>query len=269
MESIVDEERLASLREMEERLCYRFNDIGWLDKALTHKSYIHQTNTPQKVSNEVLEFLGDAVLTLVVSHLLLQKFPEADEGILSKKRADLVKQSSLALLSKELCLEGQLLLGKSEILNGGRMKTSILANAYEALVGAIYMDSGFDRIFEIIQNHLKPYLESQTSLLFDDYKSLLQEHSQRVYGVSPQYRVLNESGPDHDKTFWIEVHVGDRSFGAGKGKNKKEAEQEAARLAYESMTAEKPAGGERGPRAGGQGSREPPGQRADHRPRRS
>ena len=235
MESSVDEERLASLRELEERLDYRFYDIEWLDKALTHKSFIHQTNTPQKVSNEVLEFLGDAVLTLVVSHLLLQKFPEADEGILSKKRADLVKQSSLALLSKELCLEGQLLLGKSELLNGGRMKASILANVYEALVGAIYMDSGFDRIFEIIQNHLKPYLQSQTSLLFDDYKSLLQEHSQRIYGVSPQYRVLNESGPDHDKRFQASVAIEGEIRGVGWGKSKKEAQQEAAKKALEEI----------------------------------
>ena len=235
MESIVDEERLASLRELEERLGYRFNDIEWLDKALTHKSFIHQTNTPQRVSNEVLEFLGDAVLTLVVSHLLLQKFTEADEGILSKKRADLVKQSSLALLSKELCLEGQLLLGKSELLNGGRMKASILANAYEALVGAIYMDSGYDRIFEIIRNHLKPYLESQTSLLFDDYKSLFQEHSQRNYGVSPQYRVVNESGPDHDKRFQASVAIGGEIKGVGWGKSKKEAQQEAAKKALEEI----------------------------------
>jgi len=233
LESIVDEERLISLREMEQRLGYRFNDIGWLDKAFTHKSYIHQTNTVQKVSNEVLEFLGDAVLTLVVSHLLLQEFPEADEGILSKKRADLVKQSSLALLSRELGLEGQLLLGKSEILNGGRMKTSILANAYEALVGAIYMDSGFDRIFGILQNHLKPYLESQTSLLFDDYKSLLQEHSQRIYGVSPQYQVVSESGPDHDKRFQASVAIRGEVKGVGWGKSKKEAQQDAAKEALE------------------------------------
>jgi len=231
----VDEERLASLSEMEERLGYRFSHIEWLDKALTHKSYIHQTNTVQRVSNEVLEFLGDAVLTLVVSHLLLQKFPEADEGILSKKRADLVKQRSLAILSRELCLEGQLLLGKSEILNGGRMKASILANAYEALMGAIYMDSGFDRIFEIIRNHLKPYLESQTSPLFDDYKSLLQEHSQRVYGVSPQYRVVNESGPDHDKRFQASVAIRGEIKGVGWGKSKKEAQQEAAKKALEEM----------------------------------
>lgn len=239
MESTLEEERMASLREMEERLSYRFNDVGWLDKALTHKSYIHQTNTLQRVSNEVLEFLGDAVLTLVVSHLLLQKFPEADEGILSKKRADLVKQSSLALLSKQLCLEGPLLLGKSEVLNGGRMKASILANAYEALVGAIYMDSGFDRIFEIIQNHLKPYLESQISSLFDDYKSLLQEHSQRVHGVSPQYRVLNESGPDHDKRFQASVAIKGEIKGIGWGKSKKEAQQEAAKKALEEIQSSK------------------------------
>lgn len=221
---------------MEERLDYRFNNIEWLDRALTHKSFIHQTNTSQKVSNEVLEFLGDAVLNLVVSHLLLREFPDAQEGTLSMMRSHLVKRSSLAFLFKELRLEGHLLLGKSELLDGGMEKTSILANAYEALIGAIYMDSGLDRALEIVRNHLRSFLPYETvRSLFNDYKSLLQEHSQRVYGSSPQYQVLKESGPDHDKRFEVSVTLGGEVKGTGFGRSKKEAEQEAAKHALQGL----------------------------------
>jgi ribonuclease-3 len=232
----MDEKRLASLEELEKRLGYQFNEIGWLDKALTHRSFINETASTEKVSNEVLEFLGDAVLNLGVSHLLLQRFPEAREGTLSMKRAQLVKQSSLALLSKELQLEEHLLLGKGEILNGGMEKSSISANAYEALIGAIFMDSGFHRAVEIIQHHFEPYLQTKTpSVLFNDFKSLLQIHSQQTHGLSPQYRVVKESGPDHDKQFQASVIIGGEVKGTGWGKSKKEAEQEAAKNALEGL----------------------------------
>jgi ribonuclease-3 len=232
----MDEERLATLRGLEDRLDYRFNKIEWLDQALTHKSFIHQTNTSQKVSNEVLEFLGDAVLNLAVTHLLLQRFPEAQEGILSTKRAHLVKQGFLAFLSKEIGLEWHLLLGKSELLNGGRKKSSILANTYEALIGAIYMDSGFVQALKTVQTHFEPYIDSETpSLILKDYKSLLQKQAQQTYGQSPQYRVLEESGPDHDKQFQASVMIGGESKGRGWGKSKKLAEQEAAKNALEEM----------------------------------
>ena len=232
----MDEDRLVSLKELEKRLGHRFNEIEWLDQALTHKSFIHQTNSTKKVSNEVLEFLGDAVLNLAVSHLLLQEFPEAREGTLSVKRAHLVRQSSLAHFSRQLRLEDHLLLGKSELLNGGGKKSSILANAYEALIGAIYMDAGFHRSLEIIQQHLSPYLHSRTALpLSNNYKSLLQEHFQRDHGLSPQYQVLKESGPDHDKRFQASVVISGEVKGIGYGKSKKEAEQEAARNALEEM----------------------------------
>jgi ribonuclease III len=232
----MDEERSGLLRELEERLGYWFNEPRWLDQALTHKSYIHQTNTLQRVSNEVLEFLGDAVLNLAVGHLLIQKFPEAQEGTLSRKRSHLVKQSSLASLSKELQLERYLLLGKGELQNGGMKKSSILANAYEALVGAIYMDSGFPQTLEIISRHFESYLQSETAFPhFDDHKSLLQEYSQGTLGLSPQYRVVQESGPDHDKRFQASAIIGGEVKGLGWGKSKKEAEQEAAKNALEKL----------------------------------
>jgi ribonuclease III len=228
----VDTQRLTSLKELEERLGYLFRDIGWLDKALTHKSFVNETHPSEKASNEVLEFLGDAVLNLAVSHLLHQVFPDAREGFLSMKRAYLVKQSSLAHLSKELRLEEYLLLGKGELLNGGMEKSSILANTYEALIGSIFMDSGFPQACEIVQHHFEPYLQTQTpSVQFNDFKSLLQIHSQQFHGLSPQYRVLKESGPDHDKRFQASVVISGEVKGIGWGKTKKEAEQKAAKEA--------------------------------------
>ncbi len=232
----MDEERLTSLREFEERLGHRFKEMKWLDQALTHKSFIYETNHPEKVANEVLEFLGDSVLNLAVSHLLLKKFPDAQEGTLSMMRSQLVKRSSLASLSKELQLEGYLLLGKSQQLNGGMDKSSILANTYEALIGAIFMDSGFNRALEIIQEHFEPYLQTQTPfVLSNDFKSLLQIYSQQSHGQSPQYRVLSESGPDHDKWFQASVTIDGEVKGLGCGKSKKEAEQEAAKNALENI----------------------------------
>jgi ribonuclease-3 len=232
----MDEERITSLKELEGRLGYRFDNIHWLDHALTHKSFIYQTEKLKKESNEVLEFLGDAILNLVVSHLLLQAFPDAHEGVLSMKRAHLVKRSSLAYLSKEIRLEDHLLLGKSELLNGGRKKGSILANAYEALIGALYMDAGFDQTLEILRQHLGPYIQCENpSFLLNDYKSLLQEKAQRIYGHSPKYRVLKEFGPDHDKRFQASVTLGEEVKGVGLGKSKKEAEQEAAKNALEEL----------------------------------
>jgi len=239
----MDEERLASLRELEERLSYRFNDIGWLDKALTHKSFVHQSNTAQnpaldEVANEVLEFLGDAVLNLAVSHLLFRQFPDAHEGTLSQKRSHLVKQASLSSISRKLELDHYLLLGKSEQVDGGRKKSSILANTYEAILGAVYMDTGFDPALDIVQRHLETYFPSgTTSHDSDDYKSLLQEWAQRTLGISPDYHVLEEFGPDHDKRFQVSLTVSEKVKVVGWGKSKKKAEQEAAKKALEELNA--------------------------------
>ena len=237
----MDEERLHSLKELQDRLGYRFNDVAFLDRALTHKSFVHQSNTPpldpsEKAANEVLEFLGDAVLTLAVSHLLTLAFPDAHEGILSLKRSHLVRQSTLAHLSRELQLEQHLLLGKGELLNGGQKKSSILANTYEALIGAIYMDSGFPQAIEIVERQLTPYLQPETNVLHvDDHKSLLQEQAQRIHKQSPKYHVLNESGPDHDKRFQASAVIAGEVKGIGWGRSKKEAEQEAAKRALEEL----------------------------------
>lgn len=232
----MDEERLIFLKGLEDRLGYRFRETAWLDRALTHKSFVYQTNASNKVSNEVLEYLGDAVLSLAVSHLLLEAFPDAQEGMLSMWRAHLVKRSSLAFFSKQLRLDQYLLFGKSEILDGGAKKTSILANAYEAVIGAIYMDSGFDQTLKIVRNHLEPYLGSNNVFLSNDYKSLLQKYFQKTAGLTPHYHVLRESGPEHEKQFQASVMIGGEVKGTGWGRSKKQAEQEAAKNALKDLT---------------------------------
>ncbi len=232
----MDERRRESLKELEEHLGYSFKDIRLLERALTHRSYINESTLSPKESNEVLEFLGDAVLNLAIGQLLYLKFPEVPEGILSKQRASLVKKSTLAQVSKEIHLEEYLLLGKGERLNAVIKRSSILSNAYEALIGAIFMDSGFDQALEIIRSHFKSYLQGETILpLLDDYKSLLQEYTQKVYGLSPQYKVLREIGPEHEKRFQASVSIGGKVEGIGWGGSKKSAEQEAAKNALKKM----------------------------------
>lgn len=232
----MDEVRLTSLKELEDRLGYQFKDREWLDRALTHKSFVHQTNASDRMSNEVLEYLGDAVLNLAVSHLLLKEFPQAQEGTLSMWRSHLVKRSSLAFFSKQLRLDQYLLFGKSEILDGGAKKTSILANAYEAVIGAIYMDSGYDQALNVVQIHLAPYLGSDNfNLMLNDYKSLLQKYAQKAFGVTPRYSVLKESGPEHEKQFQASVSIGEEIKGTGWGSSKKLAEQEAAKNALKDL----------------------------------
>lgn len=232
----MDEERLALLKELEDRLGYQFKEKEWLDQALTHKSFVHQSNASGRMSNEVLEYLGDAVLNLAVSHLLLKEFPRAQEGTLSMWRSHLVKRSSLAFFSKQLGVDQYLLFGKSEILDGGAKKTSILANAFEAVIGAIYMDSGYDQALSFVQTHLGPYLGLEDfNLVSNDYKSLLQKYVQKTFGITPRYAVLNESGPEHEKQFQASVWIGDEIKGMGWGSSKKMAEQEAARKALSNL----------------------------------
>lgn len=232
----MDNERLISLKEFESLLGYEFNEIELLNQAFTHKSYANEVGLLRERSNEVLEFLGDAVLNLAVTHLLVKEFPEAKEGDLSLWRSQFVKRSSLAILSRRLHLDRYLLLGKSELQNGGTKKSSILANAYEALIGAIYIDSNFDRISQIIWNHMRSFFLNERSIsIFNDYKSILQKHVQRVNKVSPKYEVLREIGPNHDKIFEVSVSVAGEIMGIGCGKSKKEAQQEAARQALNNL----------------------------------
>jgi len=189
-----------------------------------------------KQDNERLEFLGDAVLTLCVSDMLMKKFPDCAEGDLSKIRSSIVNEKPLARLAGELRLGDYLLLGRGEDISGGRMKSSLLANALEAIIAAVYCDRGFDAACDFVDRHFMPLLDAGTvKILYQDYKTSLQEISQNRFRVIPRYSVLREFGPDHDKVFQIRVSVGDIVSAAALGRNKKEAEQRAARKALEAI----------------------------------
>jgi len=224
----MDMERREHLRGLEEALGYLFENPGLLDQALTHKSYANEQGRGVR-DNERLEFLGDAVLDLVVSHLLFDLRPRLSEGKMSKVRAFLVSETSLAEVARSFGLGGYLRLGKGEEQTGGRTKPSILSGALEALIAAIYLDGGFDLAREFVDAVFRPLLEVEgPSGLDRDYKTRLQEHCQGRYGSAPTYRLVGEWGPDHDKTFEVEIRLGNRVLGKGRGRSKKEAEQRAA-----------------------------------------
>ncbi|MGA6925414.1 MAG: ribonuclease III [Desulfosarcina sp.] len=215
---------------MERSLGYRFENAPRLTAALCHSSYANEQIATHTHSNERLEFLGDAVLNLAVSHLLMKRYPELAEGELSRNRAHLVNETQLAAVAREIGLGPHLLLGKGEAQTDGREKNSILADATEAVIAAIYLDGGFDAAFGFVERHFRERLVAVNRTgLEADHKSRLQERVQSTYRDVPRYRVIHESGPDHDKTFRVRMTVGD-IVADGDGKSKKMAEQEAARI---------------------------------------
>jgi len=229
-------ERRTQLELLEEALGYRFNDPSFLDCALTHRSYANENPDLLRQDNERLEFLGDAVLTLCISDMLMKKFPDLTEGDLSKIRSSIVNEKPLAGLARELRLGDYLLLGRGEDISGGRLKNSILANALEAIIAAVYRDAGFEGVCSFVAKRFQPLLDTGTvRILYQDYKTALQELTQNRFRSIPRYSVLREFGPDHDKVFQIRVSVGDIVSAAGLGRNKKEAEQRAARKALEAI----------------------------------
>ncbi|MGD8989986.1 MAG: ribonuclease III [Desulfobacterales bacterium] len=223
---------------IEHKLGYQFQLKELLAEALRHSSYVNEQPTSDLRDNERLEFLGDAVLNLIVGHMLMERYPQMKEGDLSRTRANLVNETQLASMARSIGLGSYLQLGKGEIQTHGMEKNSILAGAYEALIAALYLDSGYKATFNIIEKNFLPILDQvQTAGDNYDYKSRLQEWVQEKHGVIPNYKVINEQGPDHDKTFWVSVRV----FGIeaqGTGKNKKTAEQDAARKAIEILEKE-------------------------------
>lgn len=215
---------------LEEVIGYRFQDAGLLKQALSHKSFASESGSG--VCNERLEFLGDSVLAAVVAHQLFTEYPDEPEGDLSKKKSLLVSRSSLAAWAEELGLGTYLYLGVGEETTGGRTRQSLLGNALEALIGAMYLDGGYEAAAVFIRTWCA---RRHGSLLETDHKSRLQEILQKKYKVPPTYEVASSSGPDHDKTFSVAVRIGEKRLGAGTGKSKKEAEQAAARDALSRM----------------------------------
>ena len=218
------------------RVGHSFDDPTLLERAMAHRSWCAETMGENP--NERLEFLGDAVLGLVVTDHVYRFYPDLPEGELAKVRASVVNSASLAEVAAELDLGPALLLGKGEDLSGGREKPSILADAMEAVIGAVYLDGGWDAAVGLVMRLLGERIaEAAIGPGGQDYKTRLQELGARQFDQLPRYEVLDE-GPDHAKRFFATVHLGTRVFGSGEGRSKKQAEQAAARVAWETLQAE-------------------------------
>lgn len=229
-------DRIAQLAMLESALGYRFKDPSLLDCALTHRSHANENPDLLKSDNERLEYLGDAVLTLCISDLLMKKYPDCTEGDLSKIRSSIVNEKPLAGLARDLRIGDYLLLGKGEDISGGRTKSSLLANALEAIIAAVYCDAGFEGVYDFVGHRFQSLLETGTNgVFYQDYKTTLQEITQNRFRVIPKYSVIREFGPDHDKVFQVRLAIGDIVVTAGLGRNKKEAEQRAARKALDAL----------------------------------
>jgi len=223
-----------------ERLNYAFRTPDILMQAFRHSSYVNEIRNPEIRDNERLEFLGDAVLDLAISHILMDVFKEAREGDLSKYRALVVNESSLCMIARELGAGDFLLLGKGEELTNGRNKPSILANTMEAILGAIYLDTGYQEAKYVIQRLFLPVIRQiETNEIKHDFKSLLQEYSQENFKSLPEYILLEENGLAHDKTFKVSLVLNGKTIAEGQGKSKKEAEQKAAREAFNCLSLKK------------------------------
>ncbi len=221
-------------KAFEAKLNLSFNDPKLLRQAFTHRSYINEHRGEAGSHNERLEFLGDAVLELISTHFLFEKFPNHDEGELTAFRASLVNAVTCAEIATALGMNDFLLLSKGESKDHGRARGILLANAFEALIGAIYLDQGLDAARTFISEHLFPKIDEIVhKQLWRDAKSALQEKVQEHEGVTPHYSVVRESGPDHDKEFVVGVYAKDRLLAQGTGKSKQEAEQAAAQAAIE------------------------------------
>lgn len=222
---------MSKFAPLESALGYRFASQNLLQEALTHKSCVNTKN------NERLEFLGDAVLDLLVGEYLFCKFEYFDEGRLSKMRASLVNEKSFASFARHLGVADFLVLSVSEEQNNGRQKDSLLSNAFEAIMGAVYLESGIDKVREIIQNILERfYPNMRFENLLTDYKTALQELTQERFGVLPSYELLHQKGPDHKKEFFIQVCIHNTIYAKAYGNSKKSAEQACAKLAYQALT---------------------------------
>jgi ribonuclease-3 len=227
---------LAGIKEFQEKTGVNFSNLSLLEQALVHSSYINENPGYTSGHNEKLEFLGDAVLGFYVAERLYKDYPDANEGEMTRLRAALVSRNTLARVAKSISLGDFLYLGKGEESSGGRQKKANLAGAVEAIIGAVYLDQGDDVTRDFIMRILDTELKRiDRKDMIIDYKSRLQEIIQSRYQKAPEYRLLYEEGPDHDKTFTVNVMINGMFLGEGTGKNKKAAETEAARMALENL----------------------------------
>ncbi len=236
----MNKDRKKQLKPLQKKISYSFKKLSLLNQAFTHKSYANENQEKECKDNERFEFLGDAVIDLIIGHLLMDDFPQYNEGNLTKLRSAIVNEKRFADLARELNLGDFLLLSKGEDATDGRNKNSILADTYEALIAAIYLDGGFKRAFKVVRKHFKDILSaaSQGSLYFRDFKSELQEYTQSIFKATPKYTLAKKSGPDHNKTFEVNITFKNKFWGKGIGKSKKDASQKAAQKALEKLLME-------------------------------
>ena len=221
-------------KAVEQKIQYVFKDPTFLYQSLTHSSYANEKNFPKHKDNERLEFLGDSVLELITSEYVYHEYEDFPEGDLTKLRASIVCEASLSSCAKELNIGQYLLLGKGEDITGGRQRSSILSDAIEAIIGAIYLDGGFTNAKEFIEKFILKDLDEK--ILFFDSKTILQEIIQNKKNIKRiKYKLISEQGPDHDKMFTVAVYIGNKKVGVGSGRTKKTAEQEAASQAIKKI----------------------------------
>ncbi|MCR5482633.1 MAG: ribonuclease III [Clostridia bacterium] len=220
--------------DFQEKIKYTFRDRSLLEKALTHSSYIKEKSERSKKNNERLEFLGDAFLDAIISTELYERMQNVEEGVLTKVRAKIVCEKSLAEISEKLCIGEYMRMGRGEEHAGGRHRESIIADALEAVIGAIFLDAGYEVLRQIVLEIFEPTIKlALEGRIFTDYKTEIQERLQAMGKTDICYRTTDAKGPDHDKTFFISLECDGREIGAGVGKSKKEAEQAAAKHALE------------------------------------
>ncbi|MDR1575621.1 MAG: ribonuclease III [Treponema sp.] len=218
---------------------FRFRSLELLNLSFIHRSMSNESGA--RLNNERLEFLGDSILGAVCATLLYEKYADKSEGALAKIKSVVVSEDVLSSVARVLQIDTVLLLGKGEDLSGGRTKKAILADALEALIGALYLDSGFKAAYTFVSRYLAPEVDRVADTDYhQDYKSLLQEFCQRYFRAYPEYRMVKRLGPEHERLYWMEVAVNNKAYGPGTGRNKKSAEQEAARMAYEDLNSATP-----------------------------
>jgi len=232
----IKKDRKKKLAAFQKSAGLKFKDISLLENSFMHRSVSNESGI--RVNNERLEFLGDSILGAVCATLLYQLFKEKNEGELAKIKSIIVCEDTLSAIALNLHIDDMLLLGKGEDNSGGRNKKAILADAMEALIGAFFLDSGYKAAFDFVSRCIKPEISKVTGENYHkDYKSILQEYCQRQFQSYPVYNLVKRSGPEHERTFWMEVQIGETVYGTGQGRNKKSAEQEAARVAWEKISA--------------------------------
>lgn len=229
----MDKKRKKNLVNFTSKNNIFFKDYNLLDTAFTHPTFVFENKGRNLESNQRLEFLGDAVLGMVVAHYLYEIFKNEPEGTLTKMRAAVVCETTLARIARNLQIGNFLLLGKGEELTGGRDRNSSLADAFEALIGALYLDQGIEAVKNFLENNLLNELDKYEIGNYGDYKTMVQELVQKIYGENVSYHIISESGPDHNKKFQAGISLKNELLAVGFGSSKKEAEQEAAKKVYD------------------------------------